>query len=106
MYALIFLLVLSAFAIGVLVGVRGQEINLQGRERRLASQRRQVNADLRAIQAHHEVNHLIWEARDELRQNALVHAQGRPFVIDHEIDVVLPQQRNGTKMHRAHGRNN
>lgn len=105
MVALIVLLVSGAFAIGVLVGARGQEVNLQGRERRLASQRRQINADLRAIQAHHEVNHLIWEARDELRQNALVHAQGRPFVIDHELDVVVPQQRNGTKLHRAQGRN-
>ena len=102
MYTLIFLLASGVFVVGVMVGSRYQEINLQGRERRLAGQRRQVNAQLRALQAHHEVNQLIWEAQDELRQNALTHAQGRPFVIDHELDVVLPRQRNGTKLHRAH----
>lgn len=106
MYTLIFLLASGVFAIGVLVGVRCQEINLQGRERRLARQRRQMNAELQAIQAHHEVNHLIWEARNELRQNALVHAQHLPFVIEHEPEVMVPRQRNGTKLHRAHGATN
>lgn len=106
MYTLIFLLALGVFAIGVLVGVRCQEINLQGRERRLAGQRRQVNAELRAIQTHHEVNHLVWEARDELRQNAMARARQMPFVIEHEPEVMVPRQRNGTKLHRAHGVNN
>ncbi len=59
MQALILLLGFSVFAIGVLVGVRCQEINLRGRERRLAGERRRVNAQILALQAHHEVNNLI-----------------------------------------------
>lgn len=59
MQALILLLDFSVFAIGVLVGVRCQEINLRGRERRLAGERRRVNAQIRALQAHHEVNNVI-----------------------------------------------
>jgi hypothetical protein len=75
MYALILLLAFLVFAFGVLVGVRCQEINLQGRERRLAGERRRVNAQIRALEAHHEVNNLIWQARNELHQDALVDAQ-------------------------------
>lgn len=59
MQTLILLLGFSVFVIGVLVGVRCQEINLRSRERRLAEGRRRVNAQIRALQAHHEVNNLI-----------------------------------------------
>ncbi|MCA1670742.1 MAG: hypothetical protein LC799_00565 [Actinobacteria bacterium] len=107
MYALMFLLASGVFAIGVLVGVRCQEINVQGRERRLAGERRRVNAQIRALHTHHEVNNLIWQARDELRQNALVYAQDIPFVIDHELEAfAVPKQRNGTKLQPAQSSNN
>lgn len=81
MYVLIFLLAFCIFVFGVLMGVRCQEINLRCRERRLAEERRRVNAQIRALEAHHEVNNLIWQARNELRQDALVKAQDMPFVI-------------------------
>lgn len=98
MYALTFLLVFSIFVVGVLVGVRCQEINLQGRERRLAGERRRVNAQIRALQAHREVNNLIWQARNELREAGWLQARGMPFVIDHELEVLtVPSQRNGPR---------
>lgn len=81
MYATIFLLGFGIFVFGVLVGVRCQEINLRCRERRLARERRHVNAQIRALEAHSEVNNLIWQARKELRQDALVKAKDMPFVI-------------------------
>jgi hypothetical protein len=59
MHELVFLLSFIIFTIGVLVGVRCQEINLRGRERRLADERRHVNAQVCALQARHEVNNLI-----------------------------------------------
>lgn len=106
MLALIFL-VFIALAIGVFVGVRCQEINLQNRERRLAEERRRVNARIRALHAHHEVNNLIWQARNELRQDALLQAQDMPFVIDHELEfLTVPSQRNGAKLNASQGRNN
>lgn len=107
MYALLVVLAAFVFAIGVLVGVRCQEINLAGRERRLTADRRRVNDKLRAIGAYHEVNNIIWEAQDELRRNALVKAQDLPFVLDHELDFPpVPSQRNGRTHRPAPGRNN
>lgn len=82
MSALIFLLAFSIFAIGVLVGARCEEINLRSRERRLAGERRRVNTQIRTLQAHHDVNNLIWQARNDLRQDALLRAQNLPFIIE------------------------
>jgi hypothetical protein len=59
MYELICLLSFIIFTVGVLVGVRCQEINLRGRERRLAEERRHVNSQLLALQTRREVNNLI-----------------------------------------------
>lgn len=106
MYVLIFLLAFTIFVIGVLVGFRCQEINLRGRERSLAGERRRLNAQIRALQAHHDVNDLIWQARNESRQAALLQAQDMPFV-DHELEILtVPSKRNGTKLHPTQKRNN
>lgn len=70
------------FVVGVLVGIRGQEINLREREHRLAQHRRRVNDQLRALDAYQEANSLIWHAHDELRQAALLQAHDVPVVID------------------------
>lgn len=59
MHELVFLLSSIIFAVGILVGVRCQEINLQARERRLSDERRRVNAQICALQTRHEVNKLI-----------------------------------------------
>ena len=59
MYELVCLLSFIIFTVGVLVGVRCQEINLRGRERRLADERRHVNSQILALQTHREVNNLI-----------------------------------------------
>lgn len=59
MYELVFLLSFIIFAVGVLVGVRCQEINLRVRERRLADERRYVNSQILALQTWREVNNLI-----------------------------------------------
>ncbi len=61
----------TIFALGAFAGIRAEEINLRWRERRLAKARRRVNAQLRALSSYYEVNQLIWEARDELRREAL-----------------------------------
>lgn len=74
------------FAFGVLIGIRCQEVNLQGRERRLAKERGRVNAQIRALKAHHEVNSLIWHAQNELRQAALLEVLDLPAVIDQTLD--------------------
>jgi hypothetical protein len=50
MHELIFLMSFVIFVIGFLLGVRCQEINLRGRERRLAEERQRVNAQIRAFQ--------------------------------------------------------
>lgn len=97
MYPLILSLVFLIFAIGVLTGLRCAEINLRGRERRLAGDRQSVNDRLRALQAHRDMNNLIWQARDELRQAALVEAQDMPFVFEHRPEPVMPSQRNSTQ---------
>jgi len=81
MYTTILLVTSCIFVFGALVGVRFQEVNLRGRERRLAEERRRVNAQIRALAAHTEVNNLIWQARNELRQDALMNAQDTPFII-------------------------
>jgi hypothetical protein len=107
MQALIFLLAFSVFTIGVLVGVRCQEINLRGRERRLAEERRRVTAQIRALRAHHEANNLIWQARNELRQAALLQTQDMPLIVDHELEVLtLPSMQNDATLRPAQGRNN
>ncbi|MGH3799653.1 MAG: hypothetical protein ACRDTD_05855 [Pseudonocardiaceae bacterium] len=49
MLELITLVAIIIFTIGVLVGVRCQEINLQGRERRLTEERRRVNEQISAL---------------------------------------------------------
>lgn len=54
MYGLISLGLFMIFVVGVLVGVRCQEINLQGRERRLAQERRSVNNQLHALMEYQE----------------------------------------------------
>ncbi|MGH3825476.1 MAG: hypothetical protein ACRDRA_21960 [Pseudonocardiaceae bacterium] len=46
---LITLVAFIIFTIGVLVGVRCQEINLRRRERRLAEERRRVNEQIRVF---------------------------------------------------------
>lgn len=58
MHELVFLLSSTIFAVGILVGVRCQEINLRVREQRLADERRRVNAQICALQTRHEVNNL------------------------------------------------
>lgn len=105
MRELILLLGFSVFAIGILVGVRCQEINLRGRERRLAEERRRMNARIRALRTHHEVNNLIWQARNELRQAALLQTEDMPVVIDHELEVrAVPSMRNGATLRPTQGR--
>ena len=94
MLTLVLFLVFLGFAVGVVTGLRCAEINLRGRERRLSEERRRVNDRLRALQAHHDVNNLIWQARDELRQAALVPAQDMPFVLQDEPEPVLPSPRS------------
>ncbi len=59
MYELVCLLSFIIFTVGVLVGVRCQEISLRGRERRLVDERRHVNSQLLALQTRREVNNLI-----------------------------------------------
>lgn len=95
MLTLVLFLVFLGFAIGVITGLRCAEINLRGRERRLSEDRRLVNDRLRALQAHHDVNNLIWQARDELRQAAIVNAQDMPFVLEPSTQPVMPRQRSG-----------
>lgn len=51
MLDLIALVAFIIFTIGVLVGVRCQEINLQRREQRLTEERRRVNEQIRALNA-------------------------------------------------------
>lgn len=51
MLDLIGLVAFIIFTIGVLVGVRCQEINLRRRERRLSEERRRVNQQIRALDA-------------------------------------------------------
>ncbi len=75
------------FIIGLVVGLVVQEINLGERERRLARQRRRVNAQLGALDAYHEADSLIRHAQDELRQAALLKAQDVPVVIDPAVDM-------------------
>lgn len=100
MLVLILLLTLSIFALGVFVGFRRQENNLRHREQRLAQERRHVNAQLDALLAHHDVNALIWQARDELLQAALLQARDIPFVVDYEIDIpAMSSLRNDTTPH-------
>lgn len=101
MYWLIALLALCVFAIGVIVGARCEESALQYRERRLYLDRRRVNAQMRALHAHNEINKLIDYAQDELRQNALAQAQDMPFVVEPQFEhAPIPNQRNGAKPHR------
>ncbi len=72
----ILLLVLGGFttlAIGALLGARFEEHNLRVRERKLAERQRRVTAQTRALKAHHEVNNLIWQAQNEMRQAAQAH---------------------------------
>lgn len=95
MYTLVFLLAFVIFAVGILAGLRCAEINLRVRERRLAQERRRVNAQLSALQAHHDVNNLIWRSRNELRQAALLQAQDMPLVFDQQLEAMVPSQRNG-----------
>jgi hypothetical protein len=97
MHPLILLLVFLIFASGVLTGLRCAEINLRGRERRLSEDRRWVNDRLCALQAHHDMNDLIWQAQDELRQTALMQAQDMPFILEPQTRTVTPSQRNSTK---------
>ena len=59
MYELVCLLSFIIFTVGVLVGVRCQEINLQRRERRLADDRRHVNSQILALRMRREVNNFI-----------------------------------------------
>lgn len=73
------------FWAGVLVGVRCEEINLGRRERRLAEERRLLNAQARAVGAQQAVNQLIWEARHHLRREFLW-KYGLPLIADPEED--------------------
>lgn len=101
-YWLISLLALCVFAIGVVVGARCEEAALRYREQRLYLERRRVNAQIRALHAHNEVNKLVVYAQNELRQNALAHAQDMPFVVEPEFEhAAIPSQRNGAKEHRS-----
>lgn len=107
MYIVIAILTFSVFAIGVLVGVRCQEFNIRGREQRLAEGQRRVNARIRALQTHHEVSNLIWEARNELRRDALLQANDISFITDREFELLtVPSQRNGVKSHPTQERIN
>ena len=95
----ILLLVVGAFttlAIGALLGARFEEINLRTRERQLAEERQQVTAQTRALKAHHEVNNLIWQAQNEMRQAALLQAYDLPVDIHLEAEApTVPRRRAG-----------
>lgn len=52
MLELIILTAFIIFTLGLLAGVRCQEINLRRREQRLSAERRRVNAQICAINAH------------------------------------------------------
>lgn len=57
MLMVIALIAFIVFAIGVLIGVRCQEINLRQRERRLLEERRRVNEQICALNARLELIH-------------------------------------------------
>lgn len=98
MYTMIFLLAFSVFSIGVLVGVRCQEINVRGRERRIAEQRRRMNERIRSRQQNHEINNISWQPRNEFRRDELGPANDISSVLDRELEALtIPRQRNGTK---------
>lgn len=86
--------VLTTLAIGVLLGARFEEINLRVRERRLAEERREVTAQTRALKAHQEVNNLIWQAQNEMRQAALLQAYDLPVDIHLQAEApTMPRDR-------------
>ncbi|MDQ3152305.1 MAG: hypothetical protein M3R63_11495 [Actinomycetota bacterium] len=87
----------TTLAVGVLLGTRFEEINLRVRERRLAEERRRVTAQSRALKAHHEVNNLIWQAQNEIRQAALLQAHDLPIDIHLEPEApTAPSYRAGS----------
>jgi hypothetical protein len=61
----------AVFALGLFAGIRYQEINLEGRERRLARGRRDLAARADALDAYAGVSRMIFDARHHIERDAM-----------------------------------
>lgn len=72
MIAIIAAVVLGAtFLLGLFAGIRFQEINLHGRERRLAHGRRDLAARAKALDAYVGVSQMVLDARRHVERDAM-----------------------------------